>query len=457
MNKIRKEFLLLLVILIVFLYFIFKPSSFITFNDLKGEVEIGSVVDYRKYIDSVDGNKSKLVIDDSKVNYNKLGTYDVIFKLGDKSLTKSFKVVDTTKPKVELKTLTIRYNYPLKAKELIKNITDNTKTTISFKKNYSFNVEGKQEVTVKVEDEAGNTTEAITTITVLEQDKTAPVIKTNEISIIKDSKKDLTKLIEVSDNQDTNVKIKTHETNLDRSKLGDYKIKVEATDASNNKTTKEITVKVIEPSNQKVVYLTFDDGPSSNTNKVLKILDKYNVKATFFVTGMYPKYKSYIKKAYQQGHTIALHTYSHKYSTVYKSVESYFEDLDKVGNMVKEQIGFVPKYIRFPGGSSNVISKKYSKKIMTTLTKEVQNRGYQYFDWNVDSGDASGENVAVKKLVKNSKTTKYNHIMILMHDTDAKETTIEALPKIIKYYKNKGYTFMAIDDDTPLIQHNVNN
>ena len=142
--------------------------------------------------------------------------------------------------------------------------------------------------------------------------------------------------------------------------------------------------------NEKVVYLTFDDGPSENTKKIMDILAKYDAKATFFVTGRNQDYNYLIKDAYNAGHTIALHTYSHEYSTVYASVDAYFDDLNKVGQMVKKEIGFVPHYIRFPGGSSNTVSRRYCQGIMSTLTKEVVEKGYQYYDWNGDSTDASG-------------------------------------------------------------------
>ena len=144
-----------------------------------------------------------------------------------------------------------------------------------------------------------------------------------------------------------------------------------------------------EQSDEKVVYLTLDDGPSKNTQAVLDILDKYNAKATFFVTGAMPEYKDMIKKAYDKGHTIGMHTYSHDYAKVYASVDAYFQDLDQIGQLVKEEIGYVPCFIRFPGGSSNTISASYTKGIMTTLTQEVQARGYQYYDWNGSSGDGA--------------------------------------------------------------------
>lgn len=215
------------------------------------------------------------------------------------------------------------------------------------------------------------------------------------------------------------------------------------------------TVGTTEQSDEKVVYLTLDDGPSQNTQKVLDILDKYNAKATFFVTGAMPEYKDMIKKAYDKGHTIGMHTYSHDYAKVYASVDSYFQDLDQVAQIVKEEIGYVPCFIRFPGGSSNTISASYCKGIMSTLTKEVQARGYQYYDWNGSSGDGAVR--TTEQLVAQATSFHDNNIILLSHDSAAKDTTVEALPQIIEYYQSQGYVFKALDLNSYVAHHGVNN
>lgn len=210
-----------------------------------------------------------------------------------------------------------------------------------------------------------------------------------------------------------------------------------------------------EQSDEKIVYLTLDDGPSQNTQKVLDILDKYNAKATFFVTGAMPEYKDMIKKAYDKEHTIGMHTYSHDYAKVYASVDSYFQDLDQIGQLVKEEIGYVPCFIRFPGGSSNTISANYTKGIMTTLTQEVQARGYQYYDWNGSSGDGAVR--TTDQLVTQATSFHDNNIILLSHDSETKDTTVEALPKIIEYYQSKGYVFKALNLNSYVAHHGVNN
>lgn len=216
-----------------------------------------------------------------------------------------------------------------------------------------------------------------------------------------------------------------------------------------------VTVGSLDSSDEKIVYLTLDDGPSVNTQKVLDILDKYNCKATFFVTNINPEYKDLIKKAYDAGHTIGLHTYSHDYAKLYASEDAYFDDLIKIGEVVKEQIGYVPAFIRFPGGASNGISKKYCKGIMSKLTQDVVAKGYQYYDWNCSSGD--GGNCDTATLVANATSVSYNNIMLLSHDSNGKETTVEALPQIIEHYQAQGYVFKAIDTESFAAHHKTNN
>lgn len=206
---------------------------------------------------------------------------------------------------------------------------------------------------------------------------------------------------------------------------------------------------------EKVIYLTFDDGPSENTKEILDILAKYNVKATFFITGEDKNHRDLIKTAYDAGHTIGLHTYSHNYSEVYASVDAYFKDLEKIGELAKEQLGFVPCFIRFPGGASNMVSAQYCKGIMSKLVDMVQEKGYQYYDWNLDSGDGAGQ--GKDELIKNSQTDKINHVMLLCHDAGAKHETVEALPSIIEYYQQKGYEFRPIDRESYVVHHGVNN
>ncbi len=205
----------------------------------------------------------------------------------------------------------------------------------------------------------------------------------------------------------------------------------------------------------KTVYLTFDDGPSPVTPEILAILDQYGIKATFFVTSQLPQYASYIREAYLRGHTIGLHSYTHDYS-IYSSEEAYLEDLRKIGEVVKSQIGYVPCFIRFPGGASNQTSAEYCEGIMTALTAKVRELGYQYYDWNAATGDGA-EGLTADAAVENALNTDATTVILLAHDGEKKQETVDALPRIIEGYLERGYTFRAIDRTSTVIQHPVYN
>ena len=209
---------------------------------------------------------------------------------------------------------------------------------------------------------------------------------------------------------------------------------------------------------EKILYLTFDDGPSANTEKVLDILDKYGAKATFFVTGHEPEYRPMIAEAYRRGNTIGMHSYTHDYATIYQSEDAFFGDLSQVADVVKEQIGYVPYLTRFPGGVSNTVSESYCPGIMTALASDLQAKGYQYYDWNVSSSDASGNHVPVDTIVQSSCAYgSFTNVILLCHDSAAKTTTVEALPQIIEYYQSQGFVCKAIDRSTVVVHHHINN
>ncbi|MBQ9902980.1 MAG: polysaccharide deacetylase [Clostridia bacterium] len=216
------------------------------------------------------------------------------------------------------------------------------------------------------------------------------------------------------------------------------------------------TTNRIRNSDEKVAYLTFDDGPSINTEKLLDILDQYEVKATFFVIyhkNMEKKYKAIVNR----GHTIALHSYTHSYSKIYRTEKGYYEDLNKIHDYVEKVTGVDSNIIRFPGGSSNTVSRKYNKTIMKTLKQSVTDNGYIFHDWNIDSTDASGINrdpdLLVEKVEAGLKKKK-PVVNILMHDTGkSKTTTVEALPRIIEAVQAQGYQIEPLTVDSEVIQH----
>ena len=308
-----------------------------------------------------------------------------------------------------------------------------------------------------VVDSSKNKTEI--TRQIIKEDKTPPQITLNgKNETIYKGTSYQDKGASVTDNCDNNLNIKTSGT-VDTNKIGTYTITYEVTDLSGNVSSVKRTVKVIEKPAQSskpgVIYLTFDDGPNEGTtNVILDILKEENVKATFFVTGKGPDYL--IQREYNEGHTVGLHTYSHNYQSVYSSANNYYQDLYQIQNRVKNLTGYESKIIRFPGGSSNTVSKKYSSGIMTYLTKDVVNKGFKYYDWNISSGDA-GETTSSSGVYNNviKSLSKNRSNIILMHDI--KPYTRDALRDIINYGKNNGYTFEKITINTPMVTHKVNN
>ena len=202
----------------------------------------------------------------------------------------------------------------------------------------------------------------------------------------------------------------------------------------------------------KKVYLTFDDGPSPNTEKILDILNEYNVKGNFFVVGTKSdNLKKMYKRIVDEGHVIGMHSFSHKYSEIYASKDAFVNDLDKIAGLIYDEAGVWPTLYRFPGGSSNYVSKVP----MSELIDILNSRGITYYDWNVSSGDATNPIPPTEDIIKNSlnRLDEYEEVMILFHDLANKTTTVEALPKIIEALLDQGITIAPIDDTTMLIQH----
>ena len=216
--------------------------------------------------------------------------------------------------------------------------------------------------------------------------------------------------------------------------------------------------RVSKSEDSKVVYLTFDDGPSENTKAVLDILDANKVKATFFVTNENAEYSDMIFEAFQRGNGIGIHTYSHDYGTIYASEEAYIKDMDAMNALIKKQIGHRVTIMRFPGGSSNTVSRNYKQGIMTSLSNMILDRGYQYYDWNASNGDGNA-NLSSDTLVETAlrEIGEQNTIMMLMHDGAGNKATVEALPAIITALKEKGYVFKTIDASTPMFHHTIAN
>ncbi|MBQ9017003.1 polysaccharide deacetylase [Candidatus Saccharibacteria bacterium] len=210
-----------------------------------------------------------------------------------------------------------------------------------------------------------------------------------------------------------------------------------------------------ETPGEKIIHLTFDDGPGPYTAKLLDILKKHNVKATFFVTGAGDD--ALITREYNEGHAVGLHTYTHDYALVYSSVANFFADLYRVQDRVRDATGYTSTLIRFPGGSSNGVSAYYDGgiHIMSQLVGEVSARGFTYFDWNVSSGDAGGATSPDQVYQNVTDNLKPTSSVVLQHDI--KEFSVDAVERIIEYGQKNGYTFKKLDETSFAAHHGVNN
>lgn len=202
-----------------------------------------------------------------------------------------------------------------------------------------------------------------------------------------------------------------------------------------------------------MVYLTFDDGPSIYTNEILDILDSYDVKATFFVVGKEDEAsQEAIKRIVEEGHTLGMHSYSHKYTQLYQSVDAFAEDFTRLREYLYDTTGVECVYYRFPGGSSNTVSRIS----MQEFADYLKTQGATFFDWNISSGDATSSPISKSTLITNSTKgiENWETSIVLMHDSAEKHTTVEALPEIIEnILAMEDTVILPITEDTRPVQH----
>lgn len=231
---------------------------------------------------------------------------------------------------------------------------------------------------------------------------------------------------------------------------------VKTTKEPKKASTAEPTIKPTDDTTTKKVYLTFDDGPGSQTGKILDILKKNHVKATFFVTG---KEDASSKKVYQrivkEGHTLAMHSYSHIQDVIYDSKEAFEKDLKQINRCLYEATGVRTKFYRFPGGSSTQNTSLPIQNFIDVLKKNH----YLYLDWNVISPDINNANATKEQVVTGvmQGVDAYDTAVVLMYDVADKPMTVKALPSIIKQIKAKNYELLPVDESMILIQHNNGN
>ncbi len=400
-----------------------------------------------------------------EVNTKKLGTYYVTYKAYYNKRyfkkTKEIKVVDNESPELIVDGYFTSVCPNGKNNNVTIKATDNYDGDITDK--VSYKISGNK-IIYKVSDSSGNTTRKEFDVIIMDNEKPKIILNdSNTIYLVKDELYKDPGYVAIDNCDEDITKEVLVTSNLDTKKEGSYYVNYEVADSYGNKSSVKRKVLVVSKNDyeegktyNKVIYLTFDDGPGPYTEKLLDILDKYDVKVTFFVTGYDDRYNYLLKKEYDKGHTIGLHSYTHDYELIYSSISNYMNDLFLIQNKVKEYTGFDSKIVRFPGGSSNTVSKKYTQGIMSELATKLNEMGYKYYDWNIlsgDAGDTTDSNQIVLNVTSAIEENKEN--MVLMHDI--KSYTIDAVEQIIYYGLSNGYTFAPITMDTKEVHHTINN
>ena len=459
-NNKKKLFIIIfsiIIVLLVGLFFIIHGIINIELNDNNDN----SIPVNTQYVDKgikvkKNGsllNKNKYVLNiNNSVNTNTLGDYTVTYEI--KYLWNKFTkkrlvhVIDNIKPEININVDTIEKDYC--TNELLTeyeySAIDNYDGDITSNVNI---IDKDQEIIFSVKDNSGNLTELTLPLVIKKND---PVFKLNGSSTIyiglneKYYEQGVINKDECGKDIDEKVNITG---SVDTSKEGTYTITYTIGD-------KSISRKVIveKYDTNKTIYLTFDDGPGVYTERVLSILDKYNVKATFFVTHQFANYGYLIKKEYESGHAIGVHSYTHNWN-IYKSVDTYLDDFNKMNNDIKNYTGTETRLFRFPGGSSNTISRNYSSGIMQSLATRMTNDGYVYFDWDIDSSDAAGGSMdsIYNNVISGAK--RCSQCVILMHDI--KYNTVNKLDDILSTLTSRGYKFGTLTTSSPTAHQRIVN
>ena len=404
----------------------------------------------------------------SNVDMSKLGTYTYEYEVEvdgkTYKLVREVEVKDTAAPVIKVEQVEIQRDFCTKA------VSEEPKFTAL--DNYDGDVTDKVEkkdngskYTLSVKDSSGNSTSV--DIMIKDQEEPSNKIVLNGYSTLTiyqgGTYKEEGAKVFTGCGMELPDETVTTEGTVDTNTLGTYEItyKNEKYNISEKRTVRVIkkqevvvNVETDQPGNGKVIYLTFDDGPGPYTKEFLDILDKYNAKATFFVTNQFGNYQWLIGEEARRGHAVAVHSLTHNWN-IYNSVDAYKYDFNAMNDIIEQQTGKKTNIFRFPGGSSNTVSRGHSKGIMTTLSQVMQSEGYQYFDWNVDSNDAGGANSTqvYNNVINGIKRT--SHPVILMHDI--KKSTLNALDSMLNYMTKNGYKFGTLDVNGPVVHHGINN
>lgn len=462
----------LLFLVLVFQFVFFPGSGGPTIIFRGGErlnLEVGTAYD-ESTVSASDGmtDLTSLLKAEGTVDTSVVGEYTIRYTMEYKGETyykeRIICVVDTTAPVINL------------GEKTAFAATDNYDgdLTASVQVTTEKQADGKYLLTYTVTDSSGNQATATRTVDTMDTEAPVVTLNGNKVKTILVGETYTDEGVTAVDNMDGDISGKVQSScggEFKGETAGVYKITYTAEDSSGNQATATRTVHVLNKigydsslwkteDGKGVIYLTFDDGPSKVTEKNLDILKKYDIKATFFIINYSDSYKSVIQRQVNEGHTVALHAYVHEYSAAYASKTSYLEGINKLHDKVLADTGYDTRIIRFPGGASNGVSKKHTPGLMGTLPKLMLDNGYLYYDWNVDSTDATVTNeknadAIYENVVSGLKQGRIN--VVLMHDTGAKEATSEALERIIEYGLENGYTFAAITEDTPMVCHNATN
>lgn len=455
----KKKIIIISLIILIVLVSITTSFYFSLSNSFKINGKKTVTITYNKEYEEK-GAKAKIFNKDiskkikikTNVDTKKVGKYKVKYKLNyfifyfEK--TRTVIVRDNISPKIELKGSDTKVVCPN---------TDYVEEGYTAFDNYDGDITNKvviqkkeDKIVYEVKDTSSNSVKVFRNIKY--EDKVIPTLKlkgSSSVGIKLNSNYTDSGYI-VSDNCDKDVVV-TSNNNINTKKVGKYVITYTAKDKSGNKATISRIVNVYDPSVVGYIYLTFDDGPSSSgsTKKILDVLNKKGVKATFFVIGSGDD--NLIRREFNEGHAIALHTNSHNYASVYSSVDNYFADLNRISDKVYNITKVRTKIIRFPGGSNNTVSNRYSRGIMNTLKNKVLEQGYIYYDWNISAGDAGGctsSDCVYNNVVPYLSKSRNN--IVLMHDT--KWATANAIERIIDYGLSNGYVFKTIDASVPPVR-----
>ncbi len=419
-----------------------------------------------------EGTLLKLIRRPQKVTLNgevdtgKVGDYTITYtaEYGEKqqaSVTRTVKVEDTEAPVITL--VSNPDSYTLPGHEYVE---EGYSATDNYDGDLTANVTSSENngvITYTVTDSSGNVGTATRTINY--KDPNAPVITLNgdaQQTIIVGGT--WTSGCTAVDDVDGDVTARVTQTgDVDVNTPGTYTVTYTVSDAAGNTATATQTITVVQLTNDenqavngKVIYLTFDDGPCEYTDQLLATLAKYNVHATFFTTSQFPKYLYCIQEEAAAGHTVAVHTYSHEFSQVYASADAYWNDFNQQEAVVQQYTGQTTTIFRFPGGSSNTMSARYCPGIMTELVAEAAQKGLNYVDWNVSSGDADGQPTA-DQTFQNIITGVQSHDVSFVLCHDIHKNTVDCMDKTIQWCLENGYTFLPITANSPTCHHHIAN